>query len=166
MKVRASERNVNLFTILLRAKPKFDEVKDESSLPNGINFPLSSLNFQLETIAKRLIESLCGTTTPPEGTRNTTLYEAAKQMAYLDGITEEELIEAFRPLAFLGLPETEARSCIRSAMKREKTWLYTLPPELSRAMEQTHPIPPCEGGGTGIAIFVYLFVNLILVFRG
>ena len=30
MKVRASERNINLFTILLRAKPKFDEVKDES----------------------------------------------------------------------------------------------------------------------------------------
>ena len=61
-------------------------------------------------------------------------------MAYLEGITEQEIIEAFRPLAFLGLPETEARSCIRSAMKREKTWLYTLPPELARAMEQTHPL--------------------------
>ena len=136
MKVRASERDASLLAISQRAKPKSDEVKDESSLPNGINFTLSSLNFQLETIAERLIESLCGTTTPPEGTRNTTLYEAAKQMAYLDGITEEELIEAFRPMAFLGLPETEARSCIRSAMKREKTWLYTLPPELARAMEQ------------------------------
>ena len=142
MKVRASERDASLLAISQRAKPKFDEVKDESSLPNGINFPLSSLNFQLETIAKRLIESLCGTTTPPEGTRNTTLYEAAKQMAYLDGITEEELIEAFRPMAFLGLPETEARSCIRSALKREKTWLYTLPPELSRAMEEIESFNP------------------------
>ena len=85
-------------------------------------------------IAQRLVTLLCGTTTPPEGTRNTTLYEAAKQMAYLDGITEEELIEAFRPQAFLGLPETEARSCIRSAMKREKTWLYTLPPELQKSL--------------------------------
>ena len=115
-------------------KVESEKMKDESSLPNGINFTLSSLNFQLETIAKRLIESLCGTTTPPEGTRNTTLYEAAKQMAYLDGITERELIEAFRPMAFLGLPETEARSCIRSAMKREKTWLYTLPPELQKSL--------------------------------
>ena len=88
----------------------------------------------LSTIAQRLVTLLCGTTTPPEGTRNTTLYEAAKQMAYLDGITEEEIIEAFRPLAFLGLPETEARSCIRSAMKREKTWLYTLPPELQKSL--------------------------------
>ena len=115
-------------------KVESEKMKDESSLPNGINFTLSSLNFQLETIAKRLIESLCGTTTPPEGTRNTTLYEAAKQMAYIDGISEEEVIEAFRPMAFLGLPETEARSCIRSAMKREKTWLYTLPPELQKSL--------------------------------
>ena len=105
-------------------------------------------NSELAAIAQRLVTLLCGTTTPPEGTRNTTLYEAARQMAYLEGITEQEIIEAFRPLAFLGLPETEARSCIRSAMKREKTWLYTLPPELARAMGQTHPIPPCEGGGS------------------
>ena len=105
-------------------------------------------NSELAAVAQRLLLHLCGTTTPPEGTRNTTLYEAARQMAYLEGITEQEITEAFRPLAFLGLPETEARSCIRSAMKREKTWLYTLPPELARAMEQTHPIPPCEGGGS------------------
>lgn len=91
-------------------------------------------NSELAAIAQRLVTLLCGTTTPPEGTRNTTLYEAAKQMAYLDGITEKELIEAFRPLDFLGLPETEARSCIRSAMKREKTWLYTLPPELQKSL--------------------------------
>ena len=97
---------------------------------------------ELAEVATRLLLHLCGTTTPPEGTRNTTLYEAAKQMAYLDGITEEELIEAFRPMAFLGLPETEARSCIRSAMKREKTWLYTLPPELARAMEEIESFNP------------------------
>jgi len=105
-------------------------------LPDGNHSQFSTFNFQFEAIAQRLVTLLCGTTTPPEGTRNTTLYEAAKQMTYLDGITEEEITEAFRPLAFLGLPETEARSCIRSAMKREKTWLYTLPPELARAMEE------------------------------
>ena len=99
-------------------------------------------NSELAAIAQRLLLHLCGTTTPPEGTRNTTLYEAARQMAYLEGITEREIIEAFRPLAFLGLPETEARSCIRSAMKREKTWLYTLPPELSRAMEEMESFNP------------------------
>ena len=111
-----------------------EKMKDESSLPNGINFTLSSLNFQLETIAKRLIESLCGTTTPPEGSRNNTLYEAARQMAYLDGITEEEMLAAFAPLAYLGLPQQEARQCIRSAMRHEKTWLYTLPPELQKSL--------------------------------
>ena len=94
------------------------------------------------SIAQRLVTNLCGTTTPPEGTRNTTLYEAARQMAYLEGITEQEITEAFRPLAFLGLPETEARQCIRSAMKREKTWLYTLPPELARAMEEIESFNP------------------------
>ena len=113
-------------------------------LPDG-NSQFSTFNFQFEAVAERLVTLLCGTTTPPEGTRNTTLYEAAKQMAYLDGITEEEIIEAFRPMAFLGLPETEARSCIRSAMKREKTWLYTLPPELARAMEQTPSNLPLYG---------------------
>ena len=109
--------------------------------PDG-NSQFSTFNFQFEAVAERLVTLLCGTTTPPEGTRNTTLYEAAKQMAYLDGITEEEIVEAFRPLAFLGLPETEARSCIRSAMKREKTWLYTLPPELARAMEEIESFNP------------------------
>ena len=99
-----------------------------------VNSQFSSFNFQFEAIASRLVTLLCGTTTPPEGSRNNTLYEAAKQMAYLDGITEKEIVEAFRPLAFLGLPETEARSCIRSAMKREKTWLYTLPPELQKSL--------------------------------
>ena len=103
--------------------------------PDG-HSQLITHNSQLKAVAERLVTLLCGTTTPPEGTRNTTLYEAAKQMAYIDGITEQEITEAFRPLAFLGLPETEARSCIRSAMKREKTWLYTLPPELARAMEE------------------------------
>ena len=110
-------------------------------LPDG-NSQFSTFNFQFEAVAQRLVTLLCGTTTPPEGTRNTTLYEAAKQMAYLEGITEQELIEAFRPMAFLGLPETEARSCIRSAMKREKTWLYTLPPELARAMEEMESFNP------------------------
>ena len=99
-----------------------------------VNSQFSTFNFQFEAIASRLVTLLCGTTTPPEGSRNNTLYEAAKQMAYLDGITEKEIVEAFRPLAFLGLPETEARSCIRSAMKREKTWLYTLPPELQKSL--------------------------------
>lgn len=99
-------------------------------------------NSELAAIAQRLVTNLCGTTTPPEGTRNTTLYEAAKQMTYLEGITEEEITEAFRPMAFLGLPETEARSCIRSALKREKTWLYTLPPELARAMEEMESFNP------------------------
>ena len=97
----------------------------------------------LSTIASRLLLHLCGTTTPPEGTRNKTLYEAARQLAYLDGITEQEIIEAFRPLAFLGLPEGEARSCIRSAMKREKTWKYTLPPELQKSIA---PLLSPQGG--------------------
>ena len=87
-----------------------------------------------EAIAQRLVTLLCGTTTPPEGTRNTTLYEAAKQMAYLDGITEEGMLAAFAPLGYLGLPEREARQCIRSAMRHEKTWLYTLPPELKKSL--------------------------------
>ena len=95
-----------------------------------------------EAIAQRLVTLLCGTTTPPEGTRNTTLYEAAKQMAYLDGITEEGMLAAFAPLGYLGLPEREARQCIRSAMRHEKTWLYTLPPELSRAMEEIESFNP------------------------
>ncbi|MBR4313202.1 MAG: DUF3987 domain-containing protein [Bacteroidaceae bacterium] len=93
-------------------------------------------NSELAAIAQRLLLHLCGTTTPPEGTRNNTLYEAARQMAYLDGVTEEELIDAFAPLGYLGLPEQEARACMHSAMQHEKTWKYTLPPELTKAMEE------------------------------
>ena len=113
------------------------------------------------SIASRLVINLCGTTTPPEGTRNTTLYEAAKQMAYLEGITEEKLIEAFRPIAFLGLPEGEARTCIRSAMKREKTWKYITPPELKKAMEETHPIPHREDLGGSTPTLIQLFTPLV-----
>ncbi len=120
-------------------------------LPDGNHSQLSILHSQLAEVAQQLLLHLCGTTTPPEGSRNNTLYEAARQMAYLDGITEEGMLAAFAPLGYLGLPEREARQCIRSAMRHEKTWLYTLPPELARAMEQTHPIPPCEGGGSDIA---------------
>ena len=103
-------------------------------LPDGNHSQLSIINSQLAEVAQRLVTLLCGTTTPPEGTRNTTLYEAAKQMAYLNGITEEGMLAAFAPLGYLGLPEREARQCIRSAMRHEKTWLYTLPPELQKSL--------------------------------
>ena len=100
------------------------------------------LRGSVRSIASRLLILLCGTTTPPEGSRNNTLYEAARQMAYLDGITEEDIITAFASLDYLGLPKQEAQACIRSAMKREKTWLYTLPPELARAMEEMESFNP------------------------
>ena len=93
-------------------------------------------NSELAEVASRLLTLLCGSTTPPEGSRNNTLYEAARQMAYLDDITEEELLEAFAPLHYLGLSKQEAQACIRSAMRHEKTWKYTLPPELTKAMEE------------------------------
>ena len=127
-----------------------DDTNTGSLHPDG-NSQFSTFNFQFSAIAQQLLLLLCGTTTPPEGSRNNTLYEAARQMAYIDGITEEGMLAAFAPLGYLGLPEREARQCIRSAMRHEKTWLYTLPPALARAMEQTHPIPPCEGGGSDIA---------------
>ena len=120
-------------------------------LPDGNNSQLSILHSQLAEVAEQLLILLCGTTTPPEGSRNNTLYEAARQMAYIEGITEDEMLDAFAPLDYLGLPQSEARQCIRSAMRHEKTWKHTLPPELARAIEQTHPIPPCEGGGSDIA---------------
>ena len=106
------------------------------SYDDGNNCQLSTVNCQLAEVASRLLTLLCGTTTPPEGTRNNTLYEAARQMAYLDGITEDEMLDAFAPLDYLGLPKQEAQACIRSAMHHEKTWKYTLPPELSQAMEE------------------------------
>ena len=87
-------------------------------------------------VAARIVEQLCGSTTPPEGMRNNTLFEAAKTMCYLEGITEADIMGAFEALDWLGLPKREARQCIRSAMKREKTWKYTLPPELQRALEE------------------------------
>ena len=97
---------------------------------------LAEPNSELAEVASRLLTLLCGTTTPPEGTRNNTLYEAARQMAYLDGITEDEMLDAFASLHYLGLPKQEAQACIRSAMHHEKTWKYTLPPELSQALEE------------------------------
>ena len=94
-----------------------------------------------DNIASRLVTLLCGTTTPPEGSRNNTLYETARQMAYIEDITEEEILGAFAPLDYLGLPQREARQCIHSALRREKTWKYTLPPELSQVLEEASPTP-------------------------
>ncbi|MBR3983816.1 MAG: DUF3987 domain-containing protein [Bacteroidaceae bacterium] len=121
----------------------------------------------LPSIAAHIVEQLCGTTTPPEGTRNNTLFEAAKTMCYIEGITEADLMGAFEALDWLGLPKREARQCIRSAMRQEKSWKYTLPPELVRAMETasdlnsdetSYPKPAMpesslslgEGGGRGL----------------
>lgn len=81
---------------------------------------------------------LCGTTTPPEGMRNSTLFEAAKQLAYLDGTSEEDITRAFGELDWLGLPESEARGCIHRALAREKSWKYILPPTLTQAMADGH----------------------------
>ena len=112
-----------------------NEINTPEALP--IEGELSEgLRGSWESIASRLVTLLCGTTTPPEGSRNNTLYEAARQMAYIDGITEDEMLEAFAPLDYLGLPQSEARQCIRSAMRHEKTWKHTLPPELKKAMEE------------------------------
>ena len=122
--------------------PLYGEALQTSRTTNSTNTPeVLPIEGELSEglrgpIAQRLVTLLCGATTPPEGTRNTTLYEAARQMAYLDGITEEGMLAAFAPLGYLGLPEREARQCIRSAMRHEKTWLYTLPPELARALEE------------------------------
>ena len=99
-------------------------------------------NSELAAVAQQLLLLLCGTTTPPEGSRNNTLYEAARQMAYIDGITEEGMLAAFAPLGYLGLSEREARQCIRSAMRHEKTWLYTIPPALAQALEEVESFNP------------------------
>ena len=106
---------------------------------------LAEPNSELAEVAEQLLILLCGTTTPPEGSRNNTLYEAARQMAYIEGITEDEMLDAFAPLDYLGLPQSEARQCIRSAMRHEKTWKHTLPPELARVMEQTPSNLPLYG---------------------
>ena len=90
----------------------------------------------VEEVAARIVEQLCGSTTPPEGTRNNTLFEAAKTMCYLEGITEADIMGAFEALDWLGLPKREARQCIRSAMRQEKSWKYIAPPALSRALEE------------------------------
>ena len=86
-------------------------------------------------VAARIVEQLCGSTTPPEGTRNNTLFEAAKTMCYLEGITEADIMGAFEALDWLGLPKREARQCIRSAMRQEKSWKYVQPPMLVRALK-------------------------------
>ncbi len=105
------------------------------SLGEGLGVRLEGGGRGLPSIAARIVEQLCGSTTPPEGSRNNTLFEAAKTMCYIEGITEADLMGAFEALDWLGLPKREARQCIRSAMRQEKSWKYTLPPELVRAME-------------------------------
>ena len=100
--------------------------------------PTEGLRGSVGAIAARLVTRLCGTTTPPEGMRNSTLFEAAKQLAYLDGTSEEDITRAFGELDWLGLPESEARGCIHRALAREKSWKYILPPTLTQAMADGH----------------------------
>ena len=116
------------------------------SLGEGLGVRLEGGARDLPSIAARIVEQLCGSTTPPEGTRNNTLYEAAKTMCYLEGITEADIMGAFEALDWLGLPKREARQCIRSAMRAEKSWKYIAPPALTRAMEASPT--PSQGGVT------------------
>ena len=100
-------------------------------------FPNSEAqNCQLEDLAANLVEQICGTATPPEGMRNNTLFEAARTMCYLDGVTEADIAAAFAPIDWLGLPESEARACIHSAARQDKTWKYVMPPLLVKAIGQ------------------------------
>ena len=112
----------------------------------GLGVRLEGGARDLPSIAARIVEQLCGSTTPPEGMRNNTLFEAAKTMCYLEGITEADIMGAFAALDWLGLPKREARQCIRSAIRAEKSWRYIAPPALTRAMEASPT--PSQGGVT------------------
>lgn len=102
----------------------------------------SNADSQLDEIAASITRQLNGgSLVVAQGNRNNMLYAVARQMAYLDGITESEVVDALRSLQFYGLPEREAVAAIRSAMSHERTLLYKLPDELQHALEELDPAP-------------------------
>lgn len=106
------------------------------------NCQLSIANRELEEIAASITQQLGdGSLVVAEGNRNNMIYAVARQMAYIEGITETDILEALRALDFYGLPEREAIAAIRSALGHEKTWRYKLPDELTHALGQSDTAP-------------------------
>ena len=102
----------------------------------------SNADSQLDEIAASITRQLNGgSLVVAQGNRNNMLYAVARQMAYLDGITESDIVDALRSLQFYGLPEREAVAAIRSALGHEKTLLYKLPDELQQALEELESEP-------------------------
>ena len=117
-----------------------NEANSQQPQPDGelsiVNCQLSTAQAPLADLAASIVTQICGSATPVEGTRNHTLFEAAKTMAYIEGITLQDMLDAFAELGYLGLSRREARQCIRSAMRQEKSWLYIEPPMLTEARAQ------------------------------
>lgn len=113
-------------------------VKSDNATIAEPNCQLPIANRDLEEIAASITQQLGdGSLVVPEGNRNNMIYAVARQMAYIRGITETEILEALRALDFYGLPEREAIAAIRSALGHEKTWRYKLPDELTYALGQS-----------------------------
>lgn len=100
----------------------------------------------LTDVCVAVVKAVCGKEAPVKGERNTVLFESCKHLSYLDGVSVDDLIDAFSSLSFFGLPREEAVGCIRSALKQPQFWEMKPSPVLSEAIASQQPSPassPC-----------------------
>ncbi|MBR5841802.1 MAG: DUF3987 domain-containing protein [Bacteroidaceae bacterium] len=118
--------------------PRYAPLKRDNATIAETNCQISNVNCELGEIAASITQQLGdGSLVVAEGNRNNMLYAVARQMAYIEGISKADVVDALRALDFYGLPEREAIAAIRSALGHEKTWLYKLPDELANALGQS-----------------------------
>ena len=95
----------------------------------------------LTDVCIAVVKAVCGKEAPVKGERNTVLFESCKHLSYLDGVSVDDLIDAFSSLSFFGLPREEAVGCIRSALKQPQFWEMKPSPVLSEAVASFIPKP-------------------------
>lgn len=95
----------------------------------------------LTDVCAAVVKAVCGKEAPVKGERNTVLFESCKHLSYLDGVSVDDLIDAFSSLSFFGLPREEAVGCIRSALKQPQFWEMKPSPVLSEAIASQQPSP-------------------------
>lgn len=95
----------------------------------------------LTDVCVAVVKAVCGKEAPVKGERNTVLFESCKHLSYLDGVSVDDLIDAFSSLSFFGLPREEAVGCIRSALKQPQFWEMKPSPVLSEAIASQQPSP-------------------------
>jgi hypothetical protein len=106
-------------------EPQVVVVQPESLVQEAVKIPCAPVSSVVKKescdldVYREIINELLGGQMPERGTRNQTLYRHTVELMSLGLSDYEQLCEVFESFDFYTLPAAEAKSCIRSALKKE-----------------------------------------------